>query len=1133
MSIQPWHQICEIREDVREGELQLAEFAADMNDVRTGDAPLIYADASMFFDRTYPTFRMKEMTREVLNRLAGQGGKPVLRLQVAYGGGKTHTLITLLHLAERGQALGDHHTVKEFFTFAGISSPPLARVALLPCDKMDVNEGLEVYGPDGTTRRVRTLWGALAYQLAGDAGYVRLKSHDEDFTVPAEPLLVDLLRAPLQDGLGALVLVDEAVWYYRQAVLKDPRMLGAIKDFYQVLNQAVAKVDRAVMVASLIASNIEANDQTGTQCLGALEDVFQRIAEPVEPVTRDDVAEILRRRLFELVPGEAERRPIVDAIMTALHKLSLRDSQLDQDAYARWMNSYPFHPDLINVLYQKWTQISGFHRTRGALRLLAYALRDSKNWDRSPIISSSALLPAPRGNEIGSDGGLSSSLNELVEICDESEKWTPILIGELEKARHIQAGLPTLSSREVEGAVLGAFLHSQPTGQRAAQHELNVLLAHPEIDSAALEEGLRNWRDRSWFLVENPDVWQLGTTPNLTRMHVRAMDGLGEEEIDDELRKRIQAVSTLKIADPGVVPHALPKSPRDVGDDAQLHYLILGPECAVEPSKPLPGAVEAYFNQKASPDDPRTLRNNLVALAPDISRLAGLREQVRRWLGWSRLEKPEHLKLLTEHQRKLLPGKKQEATHNLPEAVVGAYNILVAVDENGNVASQPLRTSTVAGGTPFERIKATLAEEERLVTTTLDPDLILPGSYFDLWGEGHTSRRVATLMEAFGQFPRLPRLLRPDSLYETLKRGVREGVIVLRLPRADGSSRTWWRISPDEDTLHRPELEVLPATNAELHHLEPELLRPEALDELWPTPSGPLELARLQAYFDGDRVPCLAKPDVLETALRDAVARGLLMARLESSSLYREPLPDGPLPLGLELLPSPKPLHGADLTPQALPGAWKQSSTDLKTIADALNTERGYTLPWSMLTQAVEQVLNLSLLELAPDSGDWPCSPVTADQVRLRVPEKIELSPQTVLHAMRYAASGTPTLRAIKEAIETQFFGGREVPAELFSQQAQAAIQAGQLEKVDTSPTTDLLSVRVRQPAKVLFAEAIFDGIALEKLADRVAELYSIAPELAYAFRVSLTAEGTPPDEETLKRLNELLNEIQDGWQLG
>ncbi|MBI4772255.1 MAG: ATP-binding protein [Chloroflexi bacterium] len=633
MASQPWHQACALREDVRHGELTLAEFAADLNDVRTGDAPLVYREPAAFFDRTYPTHRMKELASDVLQRLAGAGGKPVLRLQVAYGGGKTHTLITLLHLAERGRALASHRTVSEFLAFADLPAAPQAIVALLPGDKIDVKEGLEVYGPDGSTRRVKTLWGALAYQLAGEDGYARLRSHEEDFVVPAEPLLVDLLRAPTKKGLGALVVVDEAVWYYRGLVNSDPRMLGTVKDFYQVLTQAVAKVDRAALVASLIASRVEANDQTGTQCLAALDDIFGRIAEPVDPVTREDVAEVLRRRLFERVPGEEERRLTVDATMAAMRRLPLRDDQRDQTASARLMASYPFHPELINVLYQKWTQMNGFQRTRGALRLLAYAMRDSEGVDSSPLVGPGALLPGQPAGAGGATGGLSNALNELVELCDQSEKWTPILSGELDKAREIQIGLPSLKARELEQAVLATFLHSQPHGQRAASTDLLALLPHPEIDPAALEEGLRKWRERSWFLTENSDFWQLGTTPNLTHMHVMAMGWLNESEIDDDLRKRIQRVPALTAADPGVEVHNLPNRPRDIGDDLKLHYLILSAECAVELGKPLPRTVTAFFDEKTGPHDPRIYRNNILALAPDSASLAGLREHVRRWLG--------------------------------------------------------------------------------------------------------------------------------------------------------------------------------------------------------------------------------------------------------------------------------------------------------------------------------------------------------------------------------------------------------------------------------------------------------------------------------------------------------------------
>lgn len=1134
---QPWHQICKLREDVRKGELALAEFAADLNDVRTGEAPLVYRDTAMFFDRTYPTFRMKELARDVLRRLAGQGGKPVLRLQVAYGGGKTHTLITLLHLAERGSGLATHRTVGEFLTFAGLTQAPKARVALLPGDKFDIKEGLEVFGPEGKTRRVHTLWGALAYQLAGDVGYTRLKVHDEDHTVPAEPLLVDLLRAPVKDGLGALVLVDEAVWYYRQAVLSDPRLLGAIKDFYQVLNQAVAKVDRAVMVASLIASNLEANDQIGTQCLSALDDVFQRIAEPIEPVTREDVAEILRRRLFEGVPGEAERRPAVDAIMAALQKLPVSDAQRDQSTYDRWMDAYPFHPDLISVLYQKWTQMNGFQRTRGALRLLAYALRDSETQDPSPIVGPAALLPSPTG-ERGAGGksagaGLSAALNELVGICDESERWTPILIGELEKAREIQTGLPTLKAREVAQAIVATFLHSQPLGQHASIPELLALLVHPTIDAAAIEEGLLKWRDRSWFLVENPDVWQLGTTPNMTHMHVQAMGWLSEAEINDELRNRIRAVPSLKAADSGVSVHALPAAgPRDVNDDLTLRYVILEPECAVELGKPLPAGVEAYFNQKTGPQDPRIYRNNILALAPEASRLAGLREQVRGYLGWARLENPEVNKLLTDAQRKQLPGKKQASINNLPEAVVGTYNILVAVDENGDVHAQGLRTSSTVGGTPFERIKSTLAEEERLVTNALDPDLLLPSSYLALWGEGQTSRRITDMMQAFGQFPRLPRLLRTDSLLETIKRGVQSGILVLRLPRPDGSAQTWWRIPPGDDFLLRPEMELLPTGLAMLHNLEIELLKPGQLDGLWPISGKTFHLDTLQAYFDGQRAPKVVSPSVIEDAIRSAVAKGTLMVRLDGSSLFREALPSGSLPVSLEILPPPIPLNGADLTPQALPEIWGSGQTSLQAMAKALHNLRGYALPWGMLQRAVEEALNLHLLERTPDSGPWPCSPALTDQVRFQRPEKIELSSETLAKALEYTGSSTPTLRAIKETIEAQFFGGREISLEIFTSKAQEAISQGLLDSIDQWQTGNPLAVRVRKPTKVLFAEAQLAPVDLGRLVEKLDELLTTAPELVFTFRVALSAEGQVPDDESLQKLNDILGKLKPGWTL-
>jgi len=1128
MTTLAWHQLCTLREGVRTGRLTLDEFAADLNGVRTGEAPPVYREATMFFSRTYPTYRMKQLVRDVLLRLAGEGGKPVQQLQVAYGGGKTHTLITLLHLAEQGQNLADHRTVQEFVTFTGLAQSPKARVALLPFDKFDVKEGLEVYGPDGHIRRVRTPWGALAYQLAGDAGYTRLKGHDEDFIVPAEPLLVDLLRAPLQEGLGTLVLVDEAVWYYRNLVLSNPRSFGALKDFYQVLTQAAVKVERAALVAGLIASKVEANDQTGIQCLGALEDIFGRIAEPVEPVTREDVAEVLRRRLFETVPGDAERRPVVDALMATMQHLPVREAQRDQAAYDRMIDSYPFHPDLIEVLYQKWTQYDQFQRTRGALRLLAYALRETMEHDPSPLVGPCALLAA--------DGpSLSPALNELIPICQERGKWGPILTGELEKAREVQAGLPTLRHREIEQAVIATFLHSHPPGQRAAPSELLALLAHPEVDPAALEEGLRKWRGLSWFLVEDPQVWRLSTHPNLNNIHVRAMEHLNEPDVDAELRRRIRRVPALQSADPGVVVHTLPNTPADISDNLKLHYLVLGPECAVEPGKPLPAEVEAYFDQVTGPQNPRIYRNNLVALVPEAARLAGLREQVRRWLGWDRVEHvEEYRKALTEHQKRDLPRRKREAANNLPEAAVGAYNLLVAVDEAGEVRVQTLRH---AEGTAFDRIKATLSEEERILTTTLDPDLLLPGSYLDLWGPEEESKRVESLMAAFGQFTRLPRLLRPEALYDSLRRGMQEGTIVLRLVRGDGSIRTFWRFPPDEATLMRPDMEVQPACQATLHNLDTELLKPGEFDDFWPirqaqgrpTPGGPVTLGAWRACFDGQRAPRLHTLQVLDETVRAAVREGLLMARIDQAAYFREPLPEGPLPDNLELLLPPEPIRGPDLTLQALPEAWQDDETTAQALAEALAARRGYRVPWVLLQEGVGEALRLHLFERAPDSGSWPCSPAAAGEVVFRVVEEIHLTPATVVAAFSYAGTPAPSLRTVKEAVETAILG-REIPEERFLSAVQSALERGLLQ-VEQQLGPLSLAARIRRPSRALMAETTLVPAELQALAEAAEQLLSTVPGLDFTFRVVLTAEGELPDEETLDQMNAVLDGVEAGWR--
>jgi hypothetical protein len=259
------------------------------------------------------------------------------------------------------------------------------------------------------------------------------------------------------------------------------------------------------------------------------------------------------------------------------------------------------------------------------------------------------------------------------------------------------------------------------------------------------------------------------------------------------------------------------------------------------------------------------------------------------------------------------------------------------------------------------------------------------------------------------------------------------------------------------------------------------------------------------------------------------------MARTGSVGFYREILPATFLPADLQLLPPPAPVRGADLAPQALPQAWRDDQTTAGTLMETLAGARGYPVPWSLFSEGINEALRLRLFERVPEGEPWPCSPAVAAGVRFRPVEQIQISTEMIEAALDYTGTVAPTLRALKEAIETHFLG-RDVPADVLVATVQAAIRQGLLVEADErqklGSTSNALIVKVRRPAAALLAEATLDPAALQKLAERIEQLLLIAPELAFTFRVALSAEGERPGVETIDQLNQLLAEVQAGWKL-
>ena len=774
----------------------------------------------------------------------------------------------------------------------------------------------------------------------------------------------------------------------------------------------------------------------------------------------------------------------------------------------RFLESYPFHPDLLEVFYQKWTQLSKFQRTRGVLRMFATALRTSDGRDPSAFVGPSALL--------GTDDELSEAIRELIEACEEGNQWTPILNGELERARDIQKNYPRLKCREIEGAVLSTFLHSQPPGQKADLTDLYSLLAHPDIDTISVEEGLSKWREISWFLKENDSSWALGTTSNLTSMHTRAMGRLTDDRINDDLVKRIRDAKLGQNAD-DVAVHLLPNSPADIPDNPELHFVIVSPEYAAVPGEAVSASLEAFFD--------RTYRNNVIILAPDNARLAGLRHRIRKILGWEGIESGDEMNLLSGTQEALLLQRKRDDETGILDSVKSAYSVLIAVDEEGEVKARLLPSGTES---PFERVKTFLEEEERLLTTALDPDLLTPDSFFELWGDGETSKPIQRLYGMFASLPRLPRLLGRKVFVETLQRSVAEGRIVLCAVRPDSSQHTYWRESPSDEDLSNRDLEIVPVEYAELQNLSPELLHPEGLPELWQGDNASITVGAIREFFGGDDVPKLASDEILFGAIRAAVEVRSLMARRQDTAYLGEAIPDAELNDDLELLAPLQPISGSELSQSNLPEAWEGETSSVSKVMGALAARKGSPIPWGLIVDAVSNGLTVKLFETTEGSPAKPWTVDDAHKIGLQISHApMTIDPKELIGGDVTPAweSGRPTLGLIKEILEKK--KGAPIHDDVFRNAVEQA-KKRRIIILETPLANDLYQVRVRQPSWAGHTESPLTETEIQDLAQTIADLIEIAPELDFKFRIAITAEGEPPSDEVLEQINEALRKVTD-----
>lgn len=715
MSLKPWREIARPHKDVLEGSFKQSEFAADITQVASGTAPAEYQDAEKFFSRTYITEGMRLLLISVAQRLAGQGGDPVIQLQTAFGGGKTHTMLAVYHLASREVSTDKLMGVPPVLDEAGIHDLPRANIAVIDGIKLSPSQPRQ-YG----NMSINTLWGELAWQLLGEQGYEMVAGSDADGTSPGKEVLTALIR----QAAPCVILIDELVAFIRQLELGNQYKAGTFDSnisFIQALTEAMKAVPNAILLASLPESELEVGGTMGQRALNSLEKYFARVESVWKPVGTEEAFEIVRRRLFEN-PGERAQvegisRQFSDFYRQHADKFPVETQS--NEYFERLCRSYPIHPEIFDRLYEDWSTLEKFQRTRGVLQYMAIVIHRLWNSDNKDALIMPGSLPLKD----------STVRNKSIHYLPQG--WEPVIEREVDGPRsvpydidghHTLFGGVQAARRTARTIFLGSAPSTREQMIRGIQTERILLGAvQPGQAIGVFEDVLKRLRDRLHYLYAEQDRYWLDTKPNLRREMESRKQSINErDELLPLLKERVNRIfgrnhqfGGIHVFTPAVdVPDDYGSGPRLVVLPTNAAYSRAGTNQAF-------GEAEKILRNRG--DQPRQKQNRLIFLAPDFDVVSRLKEQGRIYLAWKSIVTDIESGTLNQDLTHLNQAKRHRdgAEQSLTQLIRETYKWLIAPIEEF-IKGKPTLNWEVVSVSPtapnlVQAIEDKLREEEWLI----------------------------------------------------------------------------------------------------------------------------------------------------------------------------------------------------------------------------------------------------------------------------------------------------------------------------------------------------------------------------------------------------------------------------------
>jgi len=702
-------QACIPKQDIIEGKYLQAELALDLHTIAEGTAKPPYNTPETFLQTTHPTTTLKRLLTDTLNHLTGTKPiNPVLLFDAGFGGGKTHAMAAI------------------YYTVKNPTNPEIKKLlgtipAIKNC-RIIVIDG-SAYGGKGIKReqhQFKTLWADFLYQL-GET--ILAKESDNPEGLPERKDITELLQKQ-----PTLILIDE-IPKYLDLVKDQAELLNKVKHFIHTLTLAVCETENSILIVSVAGdAYIDAADTVRKELAEAMK-ILNRKMQPIEPVKSQDVPHILKKRLFDYInPKTAE--PTSKAYTQLYTEMKAPDRYRTIEYQNRITETYPFHPELIDVLYERLSTLPDFQRTRGALRLLAHVINHIWKTKENDCFLIHPFHVDLQVHEI---------VQELTTRIHEEKYVNAIasdvynLGGRKAKAQqkdedyksHFQA---PLFRRTCNTIYLYSLTGAKEEAKGIDTDNLIAVLATP-----TKEEHIQYYRDQIlpaigesfWYIEPIGNRYVFKKEPTENRIIDQESQNIPNPKITNTIRIKLQELFETKGKGHFFI-EIFPNDPSKVGDDTGLKVAILNPllDHTISSEDNVPENVAQFILNRDARGGLRSFRNNIFLLAAREGSWETLRDSAAR-LEVARVlaEDPEKYGIPHDKKKNLQQKVAQyEATVN--DAVRASFTYLIYATRGGKIEAKSFRPSGYGTAQPGQEILWHVLANvlHRTTDEPLDPD---------------------------------------------------------------------------------------------------------------------------------------------------------------------------------------------------------------------------------------------------------------------------------------------------------------------------------------------------------------------------------------------------------------------------